>query len=185
MASGRTNYMPPYIDPTADWDTRMRGVAGGDPNFFRYGRFGLLTDNSRLKQGIEGNAPSAPSNSYTGGGASSLNFSGGKTSTNPGAYNWDTFTRNLDRASGVGWGVVDWRMKDKRMAAKKAKDSNYVTTYQQQANKALGHMAPNYSSWYQQQATSQTSGNSQATQQRRPGRRSPYSGPQPPAPPVP
>lgn len=112
-------------------------------------------------------------------------FGGRNTPSDPGSYNWDTLNKGLNRAAGIGWGLVDWRMKDKRMAADKAKNSNYVTTYQQQANKALGHMAPNYSSWYQQQATSQTSGNSQATQQRRPGRRSPYSGPQPPAPPVP
>jgi len=101
MATNRLNFMPPYVDPISDWDTRMRGVAGGDPNFFRYGRFGLLSDDSALKERIEGPVSRAPGSGYNrnfiNSGMAPSSFGGGSTSDNPGGYNWDTLQRNLDR----------------------------------------------------------------------------------------
>jgi hypothetical protein len=123
MAAGRLNFMPPYVDPASDWDTRMRGVAGGDPNFFKYGRFGLLTDNSVLRERIEGSSTTGASSGGSGGYRNSgmaPSFGGGNTSDDPGGYNWDTFSSNLGRATEIGRGLVEYRMDNKRMASARA-----------------------------------------------------------------
>lgn len=116
MARNPANFLPINTDPLGDYESKLHNVVGGDPNFFRYGRFGLLTDNSRLRQRIEGGASPAPSNAYVGGGSSSYSFGGGETSTQPGRRNWATLQRNLDRVAQGAWGMVNWRTEKKRNA---------------------------------------------------------------------
>lgn len=49
-------------------------------------------------------------------------FGGRNTPSDPGSYNWDTLNKGLNRAAGIGWGLVDWRMANKRNAVAKQKN---------------------------------------------------------------
>jgi len=108
--------------PQSGYDIRMRQFM---PGALEYGPMGLLNDNSRLKERVEGRSRSAPGASYAGAAKNSgmaPSFSSGNTPSNPGGKNWDTFTRNLDRAVGAGYGAVAWRMDNKRNAVAKQKN---------------------------------------------------------------
>lgn len=90
--TGRTSFLPPALDPASGWDITMRGVVGGDPRFFDYGRFGILNDNSVMRARVEGAATGAPNSTWaTGGSSGSFRTSwGGGGESDPGGYNYKT-----------------------------------------------------------------------------------------------
>jgi len=104
------------------WDVRMRHVAGSDPRFFDYGRYGLLTDNSGLAEGIQGRggATSSPAGRWMGSGSAGLESYGGGGRSNPGGHNWATLanvSNTLGSLAGSAIGAtVDWRFKKKQRA---------------------------------------------------------------------
>lgn len=110
MAGSRLNYMPPDVDPLSQPDIRMRHLVGGNKRSIDYSdRYSLLTDNSRLRERIEGSAITAPGSEYNNrfrnSGMAPTSFGGSSTSDDPGGYNWDTLNRNLARvptAIGIG-----------------------------------------------------------------------------------
>jgi len=102
------------------WDVRMRHVAGSDPRFFDYGRYGLLTDDSGLAQGIQGRGGASPSPAgrWMGSGSAGIESYGGGGRSNPGGHNWATLASVANTAgsllgSAIG-ATVDWRFSKKR-----------------------------------------------------------------------
>lgn len=137
MAGNRLNFMPPDIDPLSQPDIRMKHLVGGNRRAIDYAdRYSLLTDNSRLRERIEGSAITAPGSRYNdrfkNSGMAPTSFGGGKSSDNPGGYNWDTLNRNLGRlGTGIN-AVVNYRMESGRLAKAKAR-TNRVNALQDAA----------------------------------------------------
>ncbi len=126
MPANQLNFMPPNIAPETNWKTRMRNVAGGDTRFFDYGQFGLLNDNSVLRSRVTGPSPNiqGKGNRFRGSGNAPTNFSGGKTSDDPGGYNWNTLNRNLGRGVSAAGNLVNFRMESKRVAKARTEKQN-------------------------------------------------------------
>lgn len=99
---------PAALSPQTGADIRIRHAYGGNSRAIDYSaRYGLLRDDSRLAERIEGparRAPNAtfgalPSATYKVG----MSISGGGTPSDPGGYNWGTFGNVLSGATkGIG-----------------------------------------------------------------------------------
>lgn len=126
------------------WDVRMRHVAGSDPRFFDYGRYGLLTDNSGLAEGIQGRggATSSPAGRWMGSGSAGLESYGGGGRSNPGGHNWATLanvSNTLGSLAGSAIGAtVDWRFKKKQRAQQETLAREAQTAQAEAATRTAG-----------------------------------------------
>lgn len=97
---------PATLSPMSSSDIVMRHAYGGNDKAILYSRrYGLLRDDSRLAESIEGPAQRmAGPSSYarTGSGSVRLKrFSGGDTPSNPGGHNWGTLSGAVDAGAGA------------------------------------------------------------------------------------
>lgn len=202
MATNPSNYFSENLLPLSDYDLKVRNLFGGNKNAIRYtSRYGLLNDNSVLKSRIEGRSPRMGSTyrGSTSGGRTSSSFGGSNTPDNPGGYNWDTLSRNLDRIVNAAGTAVNYRMENQRLA--QAKQSSKDKTAQDLADRFDAMQAKDNQPFEDPLAPTSAMPSAPAITQpiptttfdrptisanpRRPGKASPYSGPQPPAPPRP